>query len=273
MQPQRPPFWEWPLDRLNVLLLTGALIVLLLLSVFNFAIQRRASDLALATPTPLGPPVPPVVQTVITIAPPAAPETTPAVTRTITPTTPADVTPLAIVTPRHGSRFPTPLAHVAGTAPAGATVQVFDNNRRLGQTVAGADGTWALDLSIPLAEGDHLLRAQASDAQQRPLGRSAPVLVTILAPEPPKVLAPTASTRLNARSAPTISGSAMPDSRIRVLVDQQTLGEANSNASGAWQLKLTKPLARGQHRLRADLISPNGNVLVSSAEVMITVAP
>ena len=68
MQPQRPPFWEWPLDRLNVLLLTGALIVLLLLSVFNFTIQRRASDLALATPTPLGPPV---VQTVITIAPPA----------------------------------------------------------------------------------------------------------------------------------------------------------------------------------------------------------
>ena len=44
MQPQRPPFWEWPLDRLNVLLLTGALIVLLLLSVFNFAIQRRATS-------------------------------------------------------------------------------------------------------------------------------------------------------------------------------------------------------------------------------------
>jgi len=36
---------------------------------------------------------------------------------------------------------------------------------------------------------------------------------------------------------------------------------------------LPKPLGRGQHRLRADLVSPNGNLLSSSAEATVTVAP
>ena len=70
-----------------------------------------------------------------------------------------------------------------------------------------------------------------------------------------------------------ISGSAMPNSLIRVLVDQQAVGETSSNGRGAWQLTLTKPFARGQHRLRADLVSPNGNLLISSADVIVTVGP
>ena len=79
--------------------------------------------------------------------------------------------------------------------------------------------------------------------------------------------------RLTAGAAQTISGSAMPDSLIRVLVDQQVVGETSSNGRGAWQLALPKPLSRGQHRLRADLISPNGNLLISSAEVSVSVSP
>ena len=270
MQPQRPPVWERPLDRLNVVLLTSALVLLLLLSLVNLSVQRRALELARATLTP---PDPTPAETIGAPAQPGTAEATPVAAQTITPTTPTNIIPLAIVFPRHGSRFPTPLARVNGTAPVGAAVQIFDNNRRLGQTVAGADGAWTLDLAVPLAQGDHLLRCQASDAQNRALGRSAPILVTILAPEPPTVLAPAAHTPLNARQAPTVSGSAMPNSQIRLLVDGQALAETRSDAGGAWQITLTRPLARGQHRVRADLISPNGNVLVSSAEVIISVAP
>lgn len=267
MQSQHPPFWEWPLDRLNGLLLTGALVLLLLLSVVNYAVQRQAALLALATPTPA------VVQTAAPAQQTAAPQETATVAPALTPTMPLNDIALAIIAPRHGSQFPAPLARIEGRAPAGATVLVFDNNRRLGQALAGPDGNWALDLAAPLTEGDHLLRAQASDAQHQALGRSSPVLVTILAPQPPTIDAPTASTRLTAKTPPTISGSAMPSSLIRIWVDQRTVGETTSNNRGAWQFTLTKPLARGQHRLRADLISPNGNVLLSSAEATITVAP
>lgn len=267
MQSQHPPFWEWPLDRLNGLLLTGALVLLLLLSMVNYTVQRQAARLALATPTPVA------VKTAVPARQTTAPQGTATATTALTPTTPINDIPLAIVAPRHGSQFPAPLARIEGRAPAGATVLVFDNNRRLGQALAGPEGNWALDLAAPLTEGDHLLRAQASDAQHQSLGRSPPVLVTILAPQPPTIAAPSASTRLTAKTPPTISGSAMPNSLLRIWVDQRTVGETTSNSRGAWQLTLTKPLARGQHRLRADLISPNGNVLLSSAEVTITVAP
>ena len=70
MQPQRPPFWEWPLDRLNVTLLTGALLALLLLSVVNYRVQHGAAQLTLATPTPLA------AETVLPAAPTAAPQAT-----------------------------------------------------------------------------------------------------------------------------------------------------------------------------------------------------
>jgi hypothetical protein len=267
MQPQRPPFWEWPLDRFNVLLITGALVALLLLSGVNYGIQRRAAYFALPTPAPA------VMKTVSPTAQAARPQTTAEVSTRLTPAESAPTTPLRIVTPRHGSQMAAPLARIEGTAPPGAVVVVFDNNRRLGDIAADAQGQWALDLSAPLTEGDHLLRVQATDAQRQPLGRSAPVLVTILAPQPPTIIAPMAGARLTAGAALTISGSAMPDSLIRVLVDQQAVGETSSNGRGTWQLTLPKPLGRGQHRLRADLISPNGNLLISSAEATVTVAP
>jgi len=267
MQPQRPPFWEWPLDRLNVLLITGALLTLLLLSVVNYGIQRRAAGFALATSAPE------VMKTVSPAAQTAQPQATADVSTLLTPAAPAETTPLSIVKPRHGSQMAAPLARLEGTAPPGAAVVVFDNNRRLGDIVADAQGKWTLDLRAPLTEGDHLLRVQATDAQRQPLGRSAPALVTILAPQPPTIMAPMTGARLTAGAALTISGSAMPDSLIRVLVDQQAVGETTSNGRGTWQLALPKPLSRGQHRLRADLISPNGNLLISSAEVSVSVSP
>lgn len=267
MQPQRPPFWEWPLDRLNVLLITGALLALLLLSVVNYGIQRRAAYFSLPTPAPEA------MTTVSPTAQAAQPQSTADVSPGITPAVPAAMTPLSIVKPRHGTQMAAPLARLEGTAPPGAVVVIFDNNRRLGDTVADAQGKWTLDLSAPLTEGDHLLRVQAADAQRQTLGRSAPTLVTILAPQPPMIMAPMTGTRLTAGAALTISGSAMPDSLIRVLVDQQAAGETSSNGRGTWQLTLPKPLGRGQHRLRADLVSPNGNLLSSSAEATVTVAP
>jgi len=266
MQPQRPPFWEWSLDRFNVLLITGALLALLLLSVVNYGIQRRAASLALPTPAP-------EVMNTVSPVETAQPQTTAEVATLLTPVLPAAATPLSIVKPRHGSQMAAPLARIEGTAPPGATVVVFDNNRRLGDIVADAQGKWALDLRAPLTEGDHLLRMQATDAQRQPLGRSAPALVTILAPQPPTIMAPMTGARLTAGAALTISGSAMPDSLIRVLVDQQAVGETTSNGRGMWQLALPKPLSRGQHRLRADLVSPNGNLLISSAEVSVSVSP
>ncbi len=268
MDSQRPPFWEWPLDRLNGLILIGALSTLLILSIVNYALQRHAAELALETPTPA---------LTATIAPTLAPIMTPTVAATvtlpITPTATVTTTPFMIVTPRYGARLSAPLLRIEGTAPANATVRVFDYNRRLGEIEADAAGAWALDLPVPLTDGDHLLRAELLDAQRRPVQRSAPTLVIILTAEPPRITAPTASTRLSARTTVAIRGAAMPDSLVRIQLDGKPVGEVNSDRSGAWQLTLARPLSRGQHRLRADLISPNGNILSSSAEVVVTVAP
>ena len=52
---------------------------------------------------------------------------------------------------------------ITGTAEAGATVQLFNNNQQIGQTTASANGTWQV-ISNTLPDGTHRFTARATDA-------------------------------------------------------------------------------------------------------------
>ncbi|AVV35268.1 hypothetical protein C8233_17990 [Halomonas sp. SF2003] len=51
-----------------------------------------------------------------------------------------------------------------GTAEAGSSVAVYDGDTLLKTVEANAEGNWSLELSEPLAEGEHNLSANATDA-------------------------------------------------------------------------------------------------------------
>ncbi len=62
-------------------------------------------------------------------------------------------------------------ARFAGTAPPGAHVRVYVDNRPAGEAVAGADGRWTLDPATPLTPGQHRLRLDQLGAGGRVVGR------------------------------------------------------------------------------------------------------
>lgn len=62
-------------------------------------------------------------------------------------------------------------ARFAGTAPPGAHVRVYVDNRPAGEAAAGADGRWSLDPATPIAPGQHRLRLDQLGAAGRVVGR------------------------------------------------------------------------------------------------------
>ena len=66
---------------------------------------------------------------------------------------------------------PTGTARFSGTAPPGARVRVYVDNRPAGDTTTGADGRWTLDPTAPLAPGQHRLRLDELGAGGQVVGR------------------------------------------------------------------------------------------------------
>ncbi|VFS44328.1 putative outer membrane adhesin like protein [Enterobacter cancerogenus] len=51
-----------------------------------------------------------------------------------------------------------------GTSEANAVVRLFENGIQIGQTTAGADGSWTIQLTTALTTGPHTITATATDA-------------------------------------------------------------------------------------------------------------
>lgn len=58
----------------------------------------------------------------------------------------------------------------------------------------------------------------------------------------------------------TFSGRSTPDSRVRVYVDNQFVGEAPAASDGTWSFTAGSEIASGPHALRTDEITPSGEV-------------
>ena len=61
----------------------------------------------------------------------------------------------------------------AGTAPPGAAVRLYVDNRKVGDARAGADGRWTLTPHEAIAAGAHAIRADQLDATGRVVARLA----------------------------------------------------------------------------------------------------
>ena len=90
------------------------------------------------------------------------------------------IEPPKIVSPKQGQVAPGDV--LSGTAPAGSQVQIFDGDRLLGTTMAGANGKWRFKLPKDLQAGKHMFKVVILDQAGKPASESVSVPVEVTPP-------------------------------------------------------------------------------------------
>src|SRR5271165_5050275 len=256
-----------------------ALAVLALVAVGSVGIFVEQTFLRpAATPGPTAAVTPPPADPAPTAPPPVA-----------TPTASAPIPPsfdIVRIDPQGG-------AVIAGRAAPGAEVSIRSDGTEIGHATADGQGAWALTLTEPLPPGPHdlTLREHTTGGQElaslgsvlmavpeRGPAPPQPPLAVLTAPRlPPRVLQgpPGEGTAkpgqlglgaldYDARGDLRLSGTAAPDTTVRLYADNKPIGEARTGKDGRWTLvpgaASGTPIAEGNHQLRLDQVGPNGKV-------------
>ncbi|MBF4583284.1 hypothetical protein ITJ54_11450, partial [Curtobacterium sp. VKM Ac-2865] len=154
----------------------------------------------------------------------------------------------------------TPTGPVTGTAEPGSVVVIRDEDgNELGRDIANDDGDFAVDLDVPLDEGDHDLVAVAKDDAGN---ESAPTPVTVTAPDVTAPDAPISTTpEYLADGSGPFTGSAEPGSTVIIRdEDGNELGRDEANGDGQFEIVLDQPLSDGAHELEIVAQDTAGNV-------------
>jgi len=162
---------------------------------------------------------------------------------------------VTIAAPANGDRTADRTPRITGTADAGATVEVYIDGVLVGSVTAAADGAWSIDTTASLADGEHTVRAVATDA-----GGSATASgsFTVDASTTVVILEPAdGSTTGDAR--PTYTGTAEPGATVTILVDGVVIGMATAAGDGSWTFDQPSDLAEGGHTVVARAVDDLGN--------------
>ena len=166
-----------------------------------------------------------------------------------------------------GSTIADAVGSFGGTADLGASVAIFDGAALLGQ-VSVTGGIWSMP-GLALADGQHALRAVATDAGGDQQASSAVLSFTVAPPAP--VIAATASATTN--QEPAIAGTTVAGSTVVILDNGTTLGAATMDGT-SWSFTPGAAVGDGVHAFTAvatDTVS--GVASAASTPVVVTVAP
>lgn len=168
------------------------------------------------------------------------------------------------------------LPQINGTGAVGSTISVFEGNNLLGTAVVDTNGTWTLQLTEPLGEGPHNLTLSATNAAGNTIANDTPFTFTVdtEAPDAPSIILVTddvgtyqgelKSGDTTDDRRPTFSGTAEPNTQVKIYDGQTLLGTATVGSNGEWSLTPTLPLAEGEHDLRFVTVDGAGNVGVET---------
>ncbi|HEX9050891.1 MAG TPA: Ig-like domain-containing protein [Anaeromyxobacter sp.] len=158
----------------------------------------------------------------------------------------------------------------AGTAEAGALVELELDGAPAGGVAAGADGTWSLPLSA--ATGAHVVRARATDAagNASPLSNAVAFTVDATLPLTPTLTTPAGPLATNALDL-IVAGTAEPNVTIRIRFGGAVVAELAADGAGAFSASVALPLADGTVVLTAVAVDAGGNVSPPTAPLSIAV--
>jgi hypothetical protein len=168
-----------------------------------------------------------------------------------------------------------------GQADPGARIAVYDGDRLVGETTAGDDGRWRLELTKGLRAGGRQVRAAVVGgegqevASSRALSLSVvePAVPTVAPPAPPVVTMPLPGSTWLASEFLSFEGAAVPGSHIAVFDIQVLLGTATADAQGRWRLDLGEPPATGKHTVHAVASNAAGVESAASAPLAFEIIP
>ena len=133
---------------------------------------------------------------------------------------------------------------LSGSAVAGATVTIYDNDSKLATVTATAGNTWSWTPTAPLSEGTHSFRVTIIDTRRMLSPVSGVTMFTVpdttrpATPAPPSV-----SSRSSAQ--PVLFGATEPGATVHVFSNGISLGSVTAGPTGAWAWKVTPRLSQG----------------------------
>ncbi|WNK34761.1 BapA/Bap/LapF family large adhesin [Pantoea agglomerans] len=164
----------------------------------------------------------------------------------------------------------TPTINGDGMQP-GSTVVITDGDAELGTATVGEDGSWTFTPDAPLADGEHALVIDGTDASGNASSSTVDVTVDTSATAPgitDDAGNPIADGSSTSDSTPTINGSGMqPGSTVTVSDGDTELGTATVGEDGSWTFTPETPLADGEHALVVDGTGADGNAVSDTVNV------
>lgn len=177
--------------------------------------------------------------------------------------------------PLDGSTMNTPNFEMAGTAPAGSTVRIFEDGGQalIATTVAAANGSWSIE-SPDFSDGDYSIFAIAyefdrfSGVEESPPSNLVTFTIDTAIPLQPFITSPEEGELIN-DSTPTIRGDLQGSSRVLILIDGEGIEKPVSGTEFVYTLG--SRLADGPHDVSVIGIDSAGNRSEPSLPVPFTV--
>lgn len=143
---------------------------------------------------------------------------------------------VSIDSPTMGERVLTLRPTISGTADAGLEVAITLDGQALGTTTAANDGTWSIDPTEELAEGEHTVSASVTDASGN-TGTSGDVTFNIDLVDPLVITSPENGATIPATGDVTVTGTGEPGTEITVTIGDQTV-TTTVDDEGNWSVAI-----------------------------------
>ncbi|QWT46001.1 Ig-like domain-containing protein [Azospira inquinata] len=158
-----------------------------------------------------------------------------------------------------------------GTAPAGTTIQVYDNGNLLGSTTADSTGHWAYTPTTSLVDGPHSFTVTATNSAGTvsPASSAYGITVDTVAPAAPvisslsddvgSVQGTVANGGQSDDPTPSLTGTAEAGSTVQIYDGAALLGSTTADSTGHWSYTPATGLTEGAHSFTAVATDPAGN--------------
>ncbi|WP_454055963.1 Ig-like domain-containing protein [Cupriavidus sp. Marseille-Q8015] len=172
---------------------------------------------------------------------------------------------------------------LSGTTEAGATVDLYDNDTKIGTVTADENGAWSFMPETPLSDGDHSLTVTSTDAAGNASAASVPLAFTVdtTVPSAPAISGLTddvgattgaiPSGGVTDDAMPTLAGTTEAGATVELYDNDTMIGTVTADENGAWSFTPETPLADGDHSLTVTSTDAAGNTSEASAPVTFTV--
>ncbi|KFE70566.1 High-affinity leucine-specific transport system, periplasmic binding protein LivK [Hyalangium minutum] len=170
-----------------------------------------------------------------------------------------------VLTPNNGSTINDNRPTYRGLAEARSTVTLWLGTTVLGTAGVNGSGIWNFTQPTVLSEGEHTVKAYATDSAGNTSAASMPYTFTVDTQPPgaPQVLEPANGSTIK-DNRPIYQGTVEAGGTVKVMVDGVAVGTRVANASGEWNCTQPAVLADGVHTVKVQATDAGGNTSAES---------